>query len=388
MKKDNLFNHIDKGLLVLMIINLIFGLVMLLSASSMHSLYTYGNMYTIFIKQLVFVVISLIGYGVIITLNTKIYYKTYKLILGTVILLLIWVRFFTKGVRGVHAWINIAGFTIQPSEFAKLAVVIFMAIYYEKYYKQCKDDYRKLFIPLILAMITVGLILIEPDFGGATIVSAITYFTFISIPFNTKLTEILKYVGIGAIIVVAIMLYSGILNNVLTKTQRERLEFNDVCTKEKYTTSGLQLCNGYIAFNTGGWFGLGIGGSKQKYLYLPEPQNDFIFAVVGEELGVVGCLVVLLFLFSLILRVFYVGSKATKLSHNIMCYGIGTFILVQTLVNIGGVTGSIPLTGVPLPFYSSGGSFIITLICSLGIVSRISIETSVYNKKKRREIRL
>ena len=154
-----------------------------------------------------------------------------------------------------------------------------------------------------------------------------------------------------------------------------RFDFSNPCSEEKFYTTGTQLCNGYIAFNNGGLTGLGLGNSTQKYLYLPEAYTDFIFAITVEELGLISGIVILMLMFIVLWRIFIISKRASTESGKLMCYGIFWYILLHIIVNLGGIMGLIPLTGVPLPFLSYGGSFLICLVTSITIVERVAIES-------------
>ena len=169
-----------------------------------------------------------------------------------------------------------------------------------------------------------------------------------------------------------------LLNNgvkILFDRQLDRLNFLNPC--ERIYSTGNQVCNGYIAINNGGLLGKGLGNSTQKYLYLPEAYTDFIFAIVVEELGVIISLVILLLMFLILWRIFLIAKRSKTKRGSLLCYGIFWYILLHIIVNLGGLLGLMPLTGVPLPFLSYGGSYLMCLISAIAIVLRVDIE----NKK-------
>ena len=169
--------------------------------------------------------------------------------------------------------------------------------------------------------------------------------------------------------------YLVIPEDILESDSRlNRLIYKEPCTRY-LSNSGYQVCNGYIAINNGGLLGKGLGNSTQKYLYLPEAYTDFIFAIVVEELGLIGGIGILILLFIILWRIFIIGKSAKNDASKLMCYGIFWYLLLHIIINLGGVMGLIPLTGVPLPFLSYGGSFTMCLVASLTIVQRISIES-------------
>ena len=209
---------------------------------------------------------------------------------------------------------------------------------------------------------------------------------FISVPSKEKIVNALKVVGcvgiIGAILILKFA-YVIIPDSVLESSYRaNRLIYKSPCDRYEYN-SGYQVCNGYIAIDNGGLTGSGIGESVQKYMYLPASHTDFIFPIVVEELGVIVGVLIIIGYMVITFFILKVAKEATVLQNSIICYGIAIYFILHIFVNLGGVLGVIPLTGVPLPFLSYGGSFCITLICSFAIIQRINIEN---NQEKRERL--
>ena len=190
----------------------------------------------------------------------------------------------------------------------------------------------------------------------------------------------------GSIAVVGICLFifgSDILRHTsfLNEEQISRLTYTNPCTRYTEKT-GYQVCNGFIAMNNGGLFGVGLGNSTQKYLYLPEPYTDFIFAIIVEELGVItGIILILAYLF-ILYRILLIGRQSPTNRGAVFCYGVATYIFFHIAINLLGIMGLMPMTGVPLPFMSYGGSFTICLIAALTIVQRVSIENGILRERK------
>jgi cell division protein FtsW (lipid II flippase) len=180
-----------------------------------------------------------------------------------------------------------------------------------------------------------------------------------------------------------IVIFLTFSSSILTETQRSRFEFREPCTRYTKDT-GYQVCNGFIAIHNGGLFGVGLGESTQKYLYLPEAHTDFIFTILVEELGVLAGLAVLLLYIYLIYRIIKISKSCYNIRNSIICYGIAMLFLAHLLINFLGILALMPLTGVPLPLLSYGGSFTITCLTGLFIVQRIAIENNM--TKKRLEI--
>jgi cell division protein FtsW len=204
------------------------------------------------------------------------------------------------------------------------------------------------------------------------------------VPTKEKIMVILKYVACGGLIFAVLFLKFGYLiipQSVLESDYRlNRFIYTHPCDRYE-ENSGYQVCNGYIAIDNGGVKGVGIGDSVQKYMYLPASHTDFIFPIVVEEFGVITGVFIILLYMLLIGLTFRVALKSKNLQNSIICYGIAIYVMLHIFVNLGGVLGVIPLTGVPLPFLSYGGSFCITLICSFAIVQRINIENELERLK-------
>jgi cell division protein FtsW len=284
--------------------------------------------------------------------------------------------------NSAQSWLNIFGlFTLQPSEFAKSIVILYLAFTYGTR-KTFKGEYDS-FIPLIPCLFVVGLVVLEPDLGTACIILGITTLIFFSLPFpNNKL---ILYAKTGVVVAGAIgLVIIGNSNSFLTEMQSHRLTFLKPCSRYKEDT-GYQVCNGYIAMNNGGIFGMGIGKSTQKYLYLPEAHTDFIFPIIVEETGLIGGVAILLLYMLLLFRIIAIARGTRDLTSSIICYGTFAYLFLHMVVNLGGILALIPLTGVPLPFMSYGGSYMLNLIILLSLCQRVVIENK--QRKYRSEFR-
>ena len=367
-----MIKKMDKILLITSVLLLVIGLIMVFSASNVTSFMKYKTTpYHFFNRQLLFLVISIILSFIIIRFNTKAYGYISWLVILAVIALLIAVLVSGKMVNQARSWINIFGIQFQPSEFAKVACIVWVTSICTNKNKPSLKSY--LFMFSIIGLIAV-LIMLQPDLGTTIIFLTIMFIMFMSLDISTKVKKniVLSILGIGVVVIVLLM-NNGV--QVFFQRQLDRFDFSNPCSEEKFYTTGNQLCNGYIAFNNGGLSGLGLGNSTQKYLYLPEAYTDFIFAITVEELGLVASIGILLMLLIVLWRIFIIGKRANTDRGKLMCYGIFWYILLHTIVNLGGATGLIPLTGVPLPFLSYGGSFLISLVIALTIVQRVAIES-------------
>ncbi len=367
-----MIKKMDKTLLITSVLLLIIGLIMVFSASNVTSFMKFKTTpYHFFNRQLLFLVVGLILSIIILCFNTKTYGYVSWLVILAVIGLLIAVLVSGKMVNQARSWISILGIQFQPSEFAKVAGIVWVASICTSKSKPALKTY--LFMFAILGLIA-ALIMLQPDLGTTIIFLAIIFMMFMALNISPKVKRNIILIMLGlAVIVIVLLMNNGV--QVFFDRQLSRFDFANPCSEEKFYTTGNQLCNGYIAFNNGGLSGLGLGNSTQKYLYLPEAYTDFIFAITVEELGLIASIGILLLLLIVLWRIFLIGKRASTDRGKLMCYGIFWYILFHTIINLGGATGLIPLTGVPLPFLSYGGSFLICLVVSLTIVQRVAIET-------------
>lgn len=369
---------IDKPLFALTIILSIFGLIMIFSASSISTVLQYKvSEYHFFYKQAVFLIVGLVLSFFIILVPTE-WYKKFSL-LGIIVIIatLIGLRTYGQVTNSARSWFKIMGFSIQPSEFAKTFIILFLASCYGS--KKKYASFYDTFIPLIPCVIIFFLVAAEPDLGTATIIALICMFIFFTLPFNkNKYMLLLKFGTIVGILGVLIFLNGN--SSILTSSQASRFNFKNPCSRYLEET-GYQVCNGYIAINNGGLFGVGLGKSTQKYLYLPESHTDFIFPIIVEELGLVTGGIVLIAYIVVLFRVLVIARNAKTLSGSILAFGTFAYILMHIVINLGGLLALIPLTGVPLPFLSYGGSFALNLLVLLAITQRVAIETKSTKKK-------
>lgn len=291
-----------------------------------------------------------------------------------------------NGVRAVT--VNIGSFTLQPAEFLKIVIIMFMGAFY--HYRSLKPKLKTLWwLGLIPSILIFCVVLFGGDYGTAAIIAALTALIFIGIPSSKdeKVFRMMKKITAISLILAVIVLKFGYLVIPEEKLQKDyrlnRLIYTNPCDRYE-ENSGYQVCNGFIAIDNGGLKGVGLMNSVQKYLYLPESHTDFIFPIIVEELGAIVGVVIIVGYMYIIALIFRVSYKSYNLRNSIICYGVGLNLMLHIFVNLGGVLGVIPLTGVPLPFLSYGGSFCITTICSLALVQRIHIENM--EEKKKREI--
>ena len=382
--KKSVFKYLNKPILLWTLFFAGLGAFLILDASSISSVLTYGNdtPYYYFIRQIIFIVFSLIASFFIINFPTK-YYKGVSLFLSLVFigaLFFVYLKnsLFSSDVNVVT--LSLAGGVFQPAEFLKVFLIMYMGSFYGSWANKKNKAKYSFIIPLILCAISAGLILLGGDFGSAAIMVALYALVFMSIPSKEKIVTTLKLIAcIGLVSAVLILKFSYLIipEHVLQSDYRlGRFIYKNPCDRYE-EDSGYQVCNGYIAIDNGGLTGSGIGESVQKYLYLPASHTDFIFPIVVEELGVVAGVFIIIGYMGIIYCTFRVSTSCSNLRNSIICYGIAIYFMLHIFVNLGGVLGIIPLTGVPLPFLSYGGSFCVTVICSFAIVQRIHIENQL-----------
>ena len=375
----------DKPLLFITIAFFVFGLIMVLSASSMESYMRYGySPYYYFIRQGAFLGIGSIFFLIIINLPSKVLKKLAPILMLLIILLLgglIVLGTINKGTRG---WFSLGPINIQPSEFAKVIVIIFLAGYYDKNKEKLTSTWS-LIKPLILCVVVVGLVIIQPDLGTALIIIILTALMFYAVPLKGNYRKYINRTLIVGILVLGIVF--GITKGSFLKSyQLNRFNFKNPCDRYQEET-GYQLCNSFIAFTNGGLTGQGLGKSTQKYLYLPESYTDFIFPIIVEELGlIVGIIVILAYLF-VIYRLFRIAKNSTNLYGALISYGVCVYVLLHVCINLVGVMGIGPLTGVPLPFLSYGGSYTLSLMVALAMAQRVAIENNKDTLRRKKRIR-
>ena len=377
MKK--IIKYIDKPLLIVTVILFIFGLIMVFSASNVTAYMTHAvSPYNYFFKQGVFLVVGFLLFLFMIKFNTKSYGMfSWGLLIISIASLVVLLIYGTAQNQAV-SWFDLGFVSIQPSEFIKVITIVFLGEYYEKNIKKLNGWGSSLF-PIGICAIVAGLIFIQPDLGTTIIYCAIVGIIFLAVPIVGEIKYKTVFACIGLVgFAVAVLFGTG--KAVLLERQMQRFDFANPCGR--ILDTGNQVCNCYIAINNGGLTGVGLGNSTQKYLYLPEPYTDFIFAIIVEELGVItGIILILAYLF-ILYRILLIGRQSPTNRGAVFCYGVATYIFFHIAINLLGIMGLMPMTGVPLPFMSYGGSFTICLIAALTIVQRVSIENGILRERK------
>ena len=354
---------IDYGLLISVLILSIFGLVMIYSSSYIWSLYKYGNAYKFIINQGIFFIIGLFIMLVISKLDYKLLEKKSNLLFFSSLILLILVLIPGVGTvrNGSRSWFGIGSFGVQPSEFMKLAFIIFTSKYLKNNEKNMKSFKKGLLPILILILIIFFLIMLQPDFGtGTIIVMSIMGLLFVGgANFNF-------FVRIGIVGII------GIIGLIIAAPYRLARILSFLDPWKDPLGSGFQIIQSLYAIGPGGLLGFGLGNSRQKHFYLPEPQTDFIFSIISEELGFLGVIIVATLFLVIIVKGFKIARKSKDLFSKYLAFGITFQLAFQTILNLMVVVGLIPVTGVTLPFLSYGGSSLLISMTSMGILLSIS----------------
>ncbi len=335
---------------------------MVYSASNVVALYKYNDEFYFFKRELIFGLVGTFIMILIINMNVSKIYKmtTIIFIIGVALLILVLIPGIGIIRGGARSWIGFGSFSIQPAEFSKIVLVLLLS----KYLSQTKEEINSFFNffgLLGIILIFFGLIMLQPDFGTGIVLvisSLLLLFTSGAPLKYFILIGILGILGIGALIISA-------------PYRLERI-FAFLNPWNDPLGSGFQAIQSLYAISPSGLFGLGFNKSMQKHFFLPEPQNDFIFAIICEEFGLIGALILIgLFVF-LIYRIIYIGLKQTNRYYRYVCLGVGLIFFTQVFINMGVVIGLLPVTGITLPIISYGGSSLVLSMIMVGLVLNIS----------------
>ena len=376
MKK--IFKYMDKPLLVITTLLFIMGLIMIFSASNVTAYMNFdASPYNYFIKQAVILIIGFVFASFMVRFNTNAYGLFSRVLMLIFIVLLVLVLFIGDEKNQAVSWFDLGYFSFQPGEFIKVITIVFLADYYEKN-KYKLDTWGKSLYPLFVSVAVAILIFLEPDLGTTIIYCCIVLAIFLAVPIDKVIKFKTIFITLGGIFFIIVALI-GAGKGILLERQLKRFDYFRPC--DRILEDGNQVCNCYIAINNGGLTGMGLGNSTQKYLYLPEPYTDFIYAIIVEELGTITGIGLILCYVFILFRILLIGRKSPNNRGAVICYGVAIYIFLHIAVNLLGIMGVIPMTGVPLPFMSYGGSFTLCLIAALTLVQRISIENGILAEK-------
>ncbi len=364
---------LDVPFVLIILALLVVGLTMMFSASYPVAYYEMGDSYYYLKRQMIFALIGLAVMLMISYVDYHYYHRFSALILGVSYFALLLVLILPAQEGGVHRWIGIGDiFGVQASEISKFAIILFLAHWGSRYYDRM-DTFKFGILPAagVLAS-TAFLLLLEPHYSCIVIISVLTIIMlFVS---GIKM----KWMAIGGIALVGIILLlwmTGMLTYAMERMDGwgQALVYKD---NDQWQQTW-QTRNSLYAIGSGGLFGLGLGQSRQKYLYLPEPQNDFVFAIVCEELGLIGAVLILLLFALLVWRGVVISLRARDRFGKLLGIGLISHIGLQVILNILVITDWLPNTGISLPFFSYGGSSLLTLMFEMGVILSVSRTSNV-----------
>lgn len=371
----NYSKYIDFSLLITYIILSLIGLVMVYSASMVAAskgtltggIPVSGTYF--FIRQLLY---CIVGFGIVFFMSYFMHINILKnkriqqIVLFSIFGLLVLTLLIGNEINGSKSWINLGFMNLQASEILKVILILYLSFIIDKRKDRLKQFKLALLMPLFFIGICIGLVVLQNDTGQALILCMIVVSIFAYSGIGIK--TILKWSGpiIGGLVVLIIfsIIYKG---GILSQHQADR--FHVLENPFNYESGiGYHLSNSLLAIGNGGIFGKGLGNGIMKLGYLPEPHTDFIFAVIAEELGLVGVLFIIGLLMFIVYKGFLYAALTESYFFKLVCVGISSYIGIQTFVNLGGISGTIPLTGVPLPFMTFGGSSMLSLSVATGIL--------------------
>jgi len=359
---------VDFTLLFTVILLVVIGIIMVFSASSASAYYRMGNSYYFLKKQMMWAALGFGAMFILMNINYRIYNRLARLIIlaGIVFLLIVFIPGLGVTLNGATRWIGIGGFSVQPSEFAKLAVIIFTASSLSRKKEMVRSFTRGVLPYLIVAGIVFGLIMLQPDFSTGVIIIAVVFIMiFVA---GANIAHLLGLTLPGIIMLVLL---------IISEEYRLKRWTSFLRPFEDPRGSGYQIIQSLYALGSGGLFGLGLGRSRQKFFYIPLPQNDFIFSIIGEELGFIGTFTIIILFILLIWRGIRIAIHAPDHFGSMLATGLIAMIALQVIMNIAVVTSSMPVTGIPLPFISCGGSSLLFSLAGVGILLNISRHTSL-----------
>ena len=358
-RKKIKMKNIDYSLLCAIVVLLFIGIVMVYSSSSYYALYQdkVFNSEFYFTKEIVWTVVGIIGMVVTMSIDYHIYKKWTPWLVIITIGLLVLVLFLGADINGARRWIRLGGLSLQPSELAKYVVVLYLALLIDKRRGKIKEFKGGTLYYLAIAAVFAGLIILEKNLSITAIIMMVAFIMILV--GGAKLSHLFSLIPIGL---------SAGLGLILMESYRlQRLTSFLDPSGDSY-----QLIQSLYALGSGGLFGVGLGNSRQKALFMPEPHNDFIFAIIGEELGLIGCIAIISIFIFIVIKGTSIAVKARDNYGYLLAIGIISVIAIQAIINIAVVTGSMPVTGVPMPLISYGGTSLVFNLCAIGILLNIS----------------
>lgn len=355
---------LDYGLLIVVLVLLAIGLVTVLSASAHYSLRTEGDSYFYVKKQLLFAVVGIISMLIISRIDYRILNSRISYVLlgiAFVMLCLVFVPGIGVTRNDATRWINLAGFQFQPSEIMKVAMIFFIATTISKNPKRIKQFWAG-FVPYLVLIGAIAVLLLLEPHMSATIIIAVIAIAMIFVA-GAKFSHLIP-IGVVGVLGAIVLAY--------TSEYRWKRVMIFLDPWQDARGDGYQIIQSLYAIGSGGLFGVGLGKSVQKYLYIPEPHNDFIFAIWAEEMGLFGVILVILLFGIFIWRGITIALKAPDMFGSLLATGVTVMIGIQAIFSIAVVSSSMPVTGIPLPFFSYGGTALVILLSCVGILLSVS----------------
>lgn len=370
--------QIDYYILIPYLLLCAIGIIMVFSASS-HVASQSGSTPTAYlVRQAIFVIIGLLITYFMTSININVLKSPVIMGLGYLLLvgLLVALLFMGKTINGAAGWFQLGAFSIQPAEIVKFLLIIINAYFMTRPQREAKllngQWWHMMKQPIFMSLTLVTLVLLQPDTGSAAIILVICFMMWLASGISWGRSLQLLVLAVASIWLVAFPIALRLSQSGQIKSYKLARIVAFVDPFGHAQTTGSQLVNSYYAISNGGLFGVGLGNSIQKRGYLPEPNTDFIMAIVGEEMGLVGILFILILLAIIVGRAIQLGIRTKNGYYALLCYGIATYLTIQAVINVGGVSGVLPITGVTFPFISYGGSSMISLTLSLGTLLNIS----------------
>ena len=371
-------HFLDYSILIPYLILTVIGFIFVYSSTSYLLITNDRSPTSLVMNQGVFWVLSLIVISLMYKMKTDVLKSQQLIIFATylIFILLIVVMFIGDEINGAKGWIRIGSFTMQPAEYLKIMVVWYLSYILSKRQETIQDNFvNDMKRPLMLVFAMIFLVAIQPDMGNAAIITLLAVILLLASGVNWLYSLIIGGTGIaGSFLAIEFMTHFG--EAILPeKLQYITSRFESFKNPFKYELDqGHQMVNGYYAMFNGGWFGRGLGNSIEKKGFLSEAHTDFIFSIVIEEVGLIGALIILAVLIFMIARIFLVGIRSKKPFNSLICIGIGSLLLLQVFINLGGILGIIPLTGITFPFLSQGGNSLLVLSVSVAFALNISAD--------------
>ncbi|MCR5147205.1 MAG: putative lipid II flippase FtsW [Clostridia bacterium] len=363
-------NQFDFVLCITVLVLLAMGIIMILSASAPSSLSTTGNSYTYVGKQLGFAIAGLVLMFLISKIDYRVYKKYYWpiYIVSCAVLLLVIVPSLGWSVKGATRWIKIGSIQFQPSEITKVGMIVFYAGYLSDHKSELTDFGRGYIRPLCFVIPPIGILYLVQNHLSVSLILAIVTIAMMVMA-GCRIKHFVATGGFGILGAGTVIGFLQMKGKGGFRLDRISTFFNPWADAQG---TGYQMVQSLYAIGSGGFFGVGLGESKQKYLYIPEPHNDFIFAIIAEELGFIGCAFVVALFAIFIWRGILIAMKAPDMFGALIAIGITTLVGAQAIINIAVVTATIPTTGMSLPFFSYGGTALLILLCTIGVLLNIS----------------